>query len=82
MLTIMGSAVDKERQQVFASLAIGLVVAADVIVVGNITGSSLNPARTFGPYLADFLMGGTNFWWQFPIHNRSCCRCCDCSFAL
>ena len=68
MLTIMGSAVDKRAPAGFAGLAIGLVVAADVIVVGNITGSSLNPARTFGPYLAEFLMGGTNFWWQFPIY--------------
>jgi glycerol uptake facilitator protein len=36
--------------------------------VGNITGSSLNPARTFGPYLAEFLLGGSNLWWQFPIY--------------
>lgn len=68
MLTIMGSAVDKRAPAGFAGLAIGLVVAADIIVVGNITGSSLNPARTFGPYLADFMLGGTNFWWQFPIY--------------
>jgi glycerol uptake facilitator protein len=68
VLTIMGSAVDKRAQAGFAGLAIGLVVAADVIVVGNITGSSLNPARTFGPYLADFLLGGSNLWWQFPIY--------------
>ncbi|KXS45613.1 MAG: MIP family channel protein [Methanohalophilus sp. T328-1] len=68
MLTIMGSSVDKRAPAGFAGLAIGLVVAADIIVVGNITGSSLNPARTFGPYLADFMLGGTNFWWQFPIY--------------
>lgn len=68
MLTIMGTAVDKRAPAGFAGLAIGLVVAADIIVVGNITGSSLNPARTFGPYLADFLLGGSNLWWQFPIY--------------
>jgi len=56
MLTIMGSAVDKRAPAGFAGLAIGLVVAADIIVVGNITGSSLNPARTFGPYLAEFML--------------------------
>jgi glycerol uptake facilitator protein len=66
MLTIMGTAVDKRAPAGFAGLAIGLVVAADIIVVGNITGSSLNPARTFGPYLAEFLLGGSNLWWQFP----------------
>ena len=68
MLTIMGTAVDKRAPAGFAGLAIGLVVAADIIVVGNITGSSLNPARTFGPYLAEFLLGGSNLWWQFPIY--------------
>ncbi|WP_406656828.1 MIP/aquaporin family protein [Methanolobus sp. ZRKC2] len=68
MLTIMGSAVDKRAPGGFAGLAIGLVVAADVIVVGNITGSSLNPARTFGPYLAESVLGGLNLWWQYPIY--------------
>jgi glycerol uptake facilitator protein len=68
MLTIMGTAVDRRAPPGFAGLAIGLVVAADVIVIGNITGSSLNPARTFGPYLAESLLGGANFWVQFPIY--------------
>ncbi|RNI14453.1 aquaporin family protein [Methanohalophilus sp. RSK] len=68
MLTIMGTVVDKRAPGGFAGLAIGLVVAADVTVVGNITGSSLNPARTFGPYIADFLLGGQNLWWQYPIY--------------
>ncbi|MCC4765559.1 MIP family channel protein [Methanosarcina sp. DH1] len=68
MLTIMGTAVDRRAPPGFAGLAIGIVVAADVIVVGNITGSSLNPARTFGPYLAESLLGGANLWTQFPIY--------------
>lgn len=67
MLVIMGSAVDKRAPGGFAGLAIGLVVCADITVVGNITGSSLNPARTFGPYLADSIFGGPNLWSQFPI---------------
>jgi len=68
MLAIMGTAVDKRSPAGFAGLIIGLVVAADVTVVGNITGSSLNPARTFGPYLVDLLCGGANLWWQYPIY--------------
>jgi glycerol uptake facilitator protein len=44
------------------------MVAADITVTGNVTGASLNPARTFGPYLADSLFGGPNLWWQFPIY--------------
>lgn len=68
VLTIMGSAVDKRAPGGFAGLAIGLVVAADIVTVGNITGASMNPARTFGPYLADSLFGGPNMWAQFPIY--------------
>ena len=68
MLAIMGTAVDKRSPHGWAGLIIGLVVAMDIVVIGNITGSSLNPARTFGPYLADFLLGGANLWWQFPIY--------------
>lgn len=67
MLTIMGVAVDKRAPVGFAGIPIGLIVTADIIVTGNITGSSLNPARTFGPYLADLLFGGENLWSQFPI---------------
>ncbi|MCX9014830.1 MAG: aquaporin family protein [Candidatus Methanoperedens sp.] len=68
MLTIMGVAVDKRAPGQFAGFAIGMVVAVDIIVTGNITGSSLNPARTFGPYLGDALFGGPNLWQYFPIY--------------
>ena len=68
MLTIMGSAVDARCRGGFAGLAIGLIVVADIIVFGNITGAAINPARAFGPYLVNFLMGGPVTWAQFPIY--------------
>jgi len=68
VMTIMGSAVDSRCRGGFAGLAIGLVVAADIIVGGNVTGASMNPARTFGPYLANTLVGGPNMWAQYPIY--------------
>jgi glycerol uptake facilitator protein len=68
MLTIMGSAVDARCRGGFAGLAIGLVVVADIIVFGNITGASMNPARTFGPYLVNTLVGGPNMWGQYLIY--------------
>lgn len=68
MLTIMGVAVDKRAPGQFAGFAIGMVVAVDIIVTGNITGSSLNPARTFGPLVGDTLFGGPNLWQYFPIY--------------
>ncbi|MGE4424723.1 MAG: MIP/aquaporin family protein, partial [Pseudodesulfovibrio sp.] len=68
MLTIMGSAVDARCRGGFAGLAIGLVVVADIIVFGNITGAAINPARAFGPYLIDSLLGGPIAWSQYPIY--------------
>lgn len=68
MLVIMGSAVDKRAVPGFAGISIGFTVAAVITTIGNITGSSLNPARTFGPYLGDMVLGGNNLWNYFPIY--------------
>ncbi|MDD5143587.1 MIP/aquaporin family protein [Methanoregula sp.] len=68
MLAIMGTAVDKKAPAGFAGLVIGLSVTAMITSTGNIAGASLNPARTFGPYLMDFLLGGSNLWGFFPIY--------------
>jgi glycerol uptake facilitator protein len=68
MLTIMGVAVDRQAPPGFAGLVIGLVVGGIITTIGNITGSSLNPARTFGPYLWDYILGGNSLWHFFPIY--------------
>lgn len=68
MLAIMGVAVDREAPPGFAGLIIGLTVAGVITTLGNITGASINPARTFGPYLGDLLFGGSNLWIYFPIY--------------
>ena len=68
MLVIMGVAVDKRAPPGFAGLIIGLTVAGMITMAGNISGASLNPARTFGPYVMDFLSGGPNLWIFFPIY--------------
>lgn len=67
MFVIMGVAVDERAPPGFAGLIIGLTVGGIIITIGNITGSSLNPARTFGPYVGDTLMG-INLWQYFPIY--------------
>ncbi|NOY11481.1 MAG: aquaporin, partial [Archaeoglobi archaeon] len=67
MLVIMGIAVDERAPPGFAGLVIGLTVGGIIITIGNITGSSLNPARTFGPYVIDS-MYGINLWQFFPIY--------------
>lgn len=68
MLAIMGVAVDKRAPPGFAGLVIGLTLGGMITVTGNIAGASLNPARTFGPYLMDMLLGGSNLWAFFPIY--------------
>jgi len=68
MLAIMGVAVDKRAPPGFAGLIIGLTVAGVITTIGNISGASLNPARTFGPYLGDALLGGHNLWVFLPIY--------------
>jgi glycerol uptake facilitator protein len=68
MLVIMGVAVDKRAPEGFAGLIIGLTVAGVITTTGNIAGASLNPARTFGPYLGNTLLGGANLWEFFPIY--------------
>lgn len=59
LFVIMGTAVDGRAPAGWAGLIIGLIVAGEVIVMGPITGPSLNPARTLGPALIQVLFGGT-----------------------
>jgi len=68
MLVIMGSAVDKRATPGFAGVAIGFTVAGVITTIGNITGASINPARTFGPYLGNWVLGATSLWNYFPIY--------------
>jgi glycerol uptake facilitator protein len=39
-----------------------------ITMAGNISGASLNPARTFGPYVMDLILGGPNLWAFFPVY--------------
>lgn len=68
VLVIWGAAVDKRAAAGWAGAAIGLVVAADIIVTGPIAGASMNPARTFGPLLTETFWGTTSGWEKFPIY--------------
>jgi glycerol uptake facilitator protein len=68
MMVIMGVALDKRAPHGFAGLVIGLTVAGMITTLGNISGASLNPARTFGPYLIDSLLGGPNLWIFLPVY--------------
>ncbi len=68
VLVVMGVAVDKKAEPGFAGISIGMAVATVIVVLGAFTGASINPARTFGPYLMDMILGGINLWGYFPIY--------------
>ncbi|MDO5824326.1 MIP/aquaporin family protein [Methanobrevibacter sp.] len=68
MMVVMGVAVDKKAEPGFAGMSIGMTVTAVIVVLGAFTGASINPARTFGPYLMDMILGGQNLWAFYPIY--------------
>jgi len=51
VLTIL-STTEKESPSGFAGVAIGLVLGINVMIAANISGGSMNPARSLGPVLA------------------------------
>ncbi len=65
---IMALAVDKRAPGGWAGLMIGLAVAAAILLIGPLTGSSLNPARTFGPLLVSTIGGGDTEWGDLPAY--------------
>jgi MIP family channel proteins len=60
---VFGSAVTGRNGNA-AGLAIGFVLAMDVLAGGPLTGASMNPARTFGPALAT---GDIGYFWMYVV---------------
>src|SRR4051794_1717275 len=68
MFAILGI-VDARSPGELAGLVIGGVVIAIIMIVGPITGASLNPARAFGPELISAIGGGATHWNQLiPVY--------------
>ncbi|WOF17324.1 aquaporin family protein [Methanoplanus sp. FWC-SCC4] len=68
MSVIMAVASDEKVTPGIAGAVIGLTVAGVITTIGNISGSSLNPARSFGPMMADLLLGGPDVLASFWIY--------------
>jgi MIP family channel proteins len=51
VFVVYGTAVDLRGPKI-GGLAVGFVVAADILAIGPMTGGSMNPARSFGPAVA------------------------------
>jgi glycerol uptake facilitator protein len=68
LLAIMALGVDRRAPPGPAGLVIGLSVSVAIFVIGPVTGGSLNPARTFGPYVVNSLFGGFTPWREFWVY--------------
>ena len=66
VLTVIGTAVDPRAPKI-GGLAIGLAVAADILVGGPLTGAAMNPARWFGPAVAAGASADWYVWWIGPL---------------
>jgi glycerol uptake facilitator protein len=68
MFAILGI-VDGRSPSDLAGIVIGGVVIAIIMIIGPITGASLNPARAFGPELVSAIGGGATHWDQLiPVY--------------
>jgi len=66
VLAVIGTAVDARGPKI-GGLAIGLAVAADILVGGPLTGAAMNPARWFGPAVAAGAYADWYVWWIGPL---------------
>lgn len=66
VLVVIGTAVDPRAPKI-GGLAIGLAVAADILIGGPLTGAAMNPARWFGPAVAAGAYADWYVWWIGPL---------------
>lgn len=67
LLVIFGTLVDKKGNSTIGPLAAGLTLTLAIIVLGNITGGALNPARSFGPAFITSHWINHYVYWIGPI---------------
>lgn len=66
VLVVFGTVVDPKAPRI-GGLAIGFVVAANILAIGPLTGASMNPARSFGPAVASGVFEAQIIYWAAPI---------------
>jgi MIP family channel proteins len=66
VLAVFGTAVDPRGPRL-GGFAIGMAVAADILVGGPLTGAAMNPARWFGPALASGFLDNAIVWIVGPL---------------
>ena len=64
--SVFGTVVDRRAPRI-GGLGVGFALACDVLAIGNLTGSSVNPARSFGPAFASGIYEAQGIYWLAPI---------------
>jgi MIP family channel proteins len=64
VFTIIGAAVDPRTDRAVSPWAIGVALGLGVMILGSLTGGSMNPARAFGP---DLVSGSWDGFWHFTL---------------
>jgi len=64
--TVFGTAVSPDAPKI-AGFAIGLIVTADILIGGPLTGAAMNPARWFGPAIVSGYLDNWYVYWIGPL---------------
>ena len=64
--TVFGTAVSPSAPRI-AGFGIGLIVAADILIGGPLTGAAMNPARHFGPAVVSGFLDNWYVYWIGPL---------------
>ncbi|MHB8190508.1 MAG: MIP/aquaporin family protein [Ferrimicrobium sp.] len=62
VLGVYGLAINKKAPAGWAGLIIALNIGGLIILLGNVSGAAINPARTVGPMIADSVLGLPFHW--------------------
>ena len=62
VLGVYGLAINKKAPSGWAGLIIALNIAGLIVLLGNVSGAAINPARTAGPMIADAAFGLAFHW--------------------
>jgi glycerol uptake facilitator protein len=68
MFVITAMAADSRAPTGWAGLVIGLTLGAMIMVMGSVTGGSLNPARSLGPDVIQAVFHGKVDWSQYWVY--------------
>jgi glycerol uptake facilitator protein len=68
VFVITAMAGDPRAPAGWAGLIIGLTLGVVILMMGAVTGASLNPARSFGPMLVKTIFGGKVDWGQLWVY--------------